>query len=213
MITLPATVWQTLQARELQAYRAAYRERGHYWGFFSEPGYAHAEQAGRRIAEACPTCLDIGSGVLPHPAYMQAPTVFYGLDPFFGEGPRAFAFTQAVGEALPFPQTAFPCVSFMSTLDHQQVPLLALQEAYRVLQTPGRLYIWTLLYGDTDTRWQWWQAQPPGTLFDPHHQYAFTLSSLQVLLAQAGFAYLGVEGYTGTATLPPSWLIVALKEH
>lgn len=208
----PTATWTALQALEQDAYRQAYARQGNYRGFFSVPEYRDAVRAGRRIAEACSACLDIGSGVMERPSYMQPTVAFQGLDPFFGEHRRAFPFVQAVGEHLPYRDGSFPCASLMSSLDHQYDPQATLREAYRILRPQGRLYIWTLLYAEADWHYQHWAAQPPGTLFDDHHQHAFTLTALTTLLSASGFAYQGCEHYHGTDYWPPSWLLVAIKE-
>jgi len=205
------TTWQALQEREVVAYRAAYARQGDYRGFFSIPEYTDAVRAGQRIAEACPRCLDVGCGVLARPSYMLPTVEFVGIDPFEGEGPRNFEFHQGVGEHLPFPDDSFPCVSFMSTLDHQVEPLAALREAWRVLWARGRLYVWLNLRDESDARYQWWKTQPPGTLFDDHHQHAFTQADVEGLLEQAGFNYVGRECYPGTSYWPPSQLLLGIK--
>lgn len=202
-------MWGVLQSAEVLAYRAAYARQGDYRGFFSIAEYGDARAAGMEIAKTCPCCLDVGSGVLPKPVYMQ--TKFFGLDPFFGEGPRLFPFAQAIGEHLPFPDSAFPCVSFMSTLDHQINPLTSLREAARVLQPHGYLYLWLELRAETDARYHWWKTQPAGVLFDDHHQHAFIKRDIEVLLDAAGFQWLGMTRYLGTSYFPPTQLIVAVK--
>ena len=202
--------WRDLQAAEVVAYRSAFARQGDYRGFFSIPEYGDADRAGVEIAETCSRCLDIGCGVLPRPVYMQ--TDFVGIDPFFGEGPRQFPFAQALGEHLPFPSQSFPCCSFMSTLDHQIEPLVALGEAWRILKSYGYLWLWLELRSDTDARYHWWRTQPPGTLFDAHHQHAFIKADVVALLAQSGFRWLGMNSYPGTSYWPPTQLIVGMKQ-
>jgi SAM-dependent methyltransferase len=203
------STWRALQAAEITSYRESFKRRGDYFGFFSIPGLEHAERAGATIAKSCPLCLDIGCGVLPRPSYMQ--TKFMGLDPFFGEGPRQFPFTQAIGEHLPFLSASFPCVSFMSTIDHQIDPLVSLREAWRVLQLGGFIWLWLELRSETDGRYWWWKQQPLGTLFDDHHQHAFIKADIEELFRLAGFRWLGMDIYPGTYQWPPTALVLGEK--
>ena len=203
--------WEVLQDRELQRYREAYACTGSYQGFFSIEGYDDPRGVGESIREACGLCLDVGCGVLPRPVYMREGVHFVGIDPFFGDGPRQFAFSQAVGEHLPFTSESFPCVSFMSTLDHQIEPSVSLREAYRVMEPNGRLYLWLELRPPYDGAYQRWRAAVPGTPFDANHQYAFTMSDVETLVLAAGFTWQGTQAYPGTAFWPPTYLICARK--
>jgi SAM-dependent methyltransferase len=203
------STWHSLQSAEVISYRESFKRRGDYFGFFSIPGLEHAERAGATIAKSCPLCLDIGCGVLPCPSYMQ--TKFVGIDPFFGEGPRKFLFAQAIGEHLPFPSASFPCVSFMSTIDHQIDPAVSLREAWRVLKSGGFIWLWLELRSESDARYQWWKVQPPGTLFDDHHQHAFVKADIEHLLSDAGFRWLGMDTYPGNYQWPSTALVLGAK--
>lgn len=204
------STWQKLQSAKVISYRRSFQQRGDYFGFFSIPGLEHAERAGATIAKVCQSCLDVGCGVLPRPSYMQ--TKFIGIDPFFGEGGRQFPFAQAIGEYLPFPSASFPCVSFMSTLDHQIDPLVSLREAWRVLQPQGLIWIWLALRSESDAQYQRWRAQPPGTLFDDHHQHAFVKTDIERLLRDVGFLWVGIDTYPGIGQWPSTALVLGVKQ-
>lgn len=209
MLLNRADAWHALQAAEVISYRESFKRRGDYFGYFSIAGRTDAARAGAEIAKSCSLCLDIGCGVLPKPVYMQ--TKFVGIDPFWGEGPRRFPFAQAIGEHLPFPSESFPCVSFMSTLDHQIEPLVSLREAWRVLKLGGFIWLWLDLRDDTDGRYWWWKQQPPGTLYNEHHQHAFIKADIAQLLSDAGFRWLGMDTYPGTYQWPSTVLVLGAK--
>jgi hypothetical protein len=203
--------WRDLQAFERQAYRDGLRRNGDYRGFFSIDAYGDSKSAGEYIARSCARCLDIGSGVLPHPVYMRPQTRWWGLDPFFGEERRAFPFVQAVGEGLPFPDEVFPCVTFMSTLDHQIMPQDSLREARRVLIPMGLVFLWTDLRPENDGNYLVWKQAPPGTRFDQHHQHAFVRQDILNLLEGVGFSFAEQVNYPGTHYWPPTHLIIGKK--
>jgi SAM-dependent methyltransferase len=183
------STWLKLQARELQEYRKAYKEKGSYLGFFSVPERRDVLDLKPYISDRCDNCLDVGSGILPRPAYMPDDVKMFGLDPFSGEYRREYDFAQAIGEHLPFPNDTFDCVAFMSSLDHQIEPLVSLREARRVMIDNGFLFIWNALRYEDSHRYLAWKKLPPGTTIDSHHQYAFTLNDVIELLEKAGFSY------------------------
>jgi len=183
-------VWKDLQEFEEHSYQKSYEERGDYYGYFSMDKRDDAKIAGEYITARCDNCLDIGSGILPRPVYMNSSVRFVGLDPFFGEYKREFPFAQAIGERLPFPSLFFKCVSFMSTLDHQIEPLVSLKEAHRVLMEDGLLFLWVALCPENSNSYRKWRSAPLGTKFNTHHQHAFVEQDIRELLAQSGFEWL-----------------------
>ena len=203
-------IWRDLQALELDAYRESYRKRGDYFGYFSTNERTDARRIGNRIAQSCSNCLDVGSGILPRPVYMHSDVKFYGLDPFFGEYKRAFPFVQAIGEYLPFPDGAFNCLSFMSTLDHQIEPIVSLREAHRVLADMGWLFLWLDLRKDNSRAYRRWRVAPLGTKFNSHHQHAFIKGDIEKLLEQSGFMWASSQSLRGPSGSVSS-LIVGKK--
>jgi len=183
-------VWKDLQEFEEHSYQESYEERGDYYGYFSMDRRNDARIAGEYITKQCDNCLDIGSGILPRPVYMNSSVRFTGLDPFFGEYKREFPFAQAIGEHLPFPSSFFKCVSFMSTLDHQIDPLVSLKEAHRVLVEGGLLFLWVALCPENSNSYRKWRNAPLGTKFNTHHQHAFVEQDIRKLLEQSGFEWL-----------------------
>ena len=181
--------WRELQELELDSYRESYKNRGDYYGYFSTEERSDAKVAGKYIAECCGSCLDVGSGILPRPVYMNSSVRFVGLDPFFGEYHREFPFAQAIGERLPFPDKSFECVSFMSTLDHQIEPLTSLKEAFRVAMNDGSIFIWGNFFAQGSRSYRLWKSQPKGSKISSHHQHAFTITDVKNLLETAGFSY------------------------
>ena len=204
-------IWRDLQALELDAYRESYKKRGDYHGFFSIDKRKDAKKAGERIAKLCGNCLDIGSGILPRPAYMAANVTFFGLDPFFGEYKRDFPFVQAIGEYLPFPDKTFDCAAFMSTLDHQIEPIISLREAYRVLTRDGWLFLWIDLWKEDSRAYLKWRKAPPGTKFNAHHQYAFTGRDIKELFKQSGFVWVSQESIRSPRNKLAGTMIVGRK--
>lgn len=181
--------WLELQTRELKAYREAYEAYGNYLGFFSVKERRDVLDLHPYISRYCNNCLDVGSGILPRPAYMPEDVKFFGLDPFFGEYKREYDFVQAIGEYIPFPTGTFDCVTFMSTLDHQIEPLASLREARRVIVENGFVFVWNSFYRENSHRYRAWKSRPPGTPIDKHHQYGFTINDAKELLEKAGFTY------------------------
>jgi ubiquinone/menaquinone biosynthesis C-methylase UbiE len=114
---------------------------------------------------------------------------FFGLDPFLGEYKRKFPFAQAIGEYLPFPNSTFKCVSFMSSLDHQIEPLISLREARRVLVKNGLLFLWMKLHLENGGTYCWWQKQPPGSVH-ARHQHIFAERDIKELFEQSEFEWL-----------------------
>jgi len=204
-------VWEKLQVKEVKKYQDAFKRTGNYLGYFSINIRDDSRSVGNRIAEYCHTCLDIGSGILPLPVYMCNETRFFGIDPFFGEDARQFPFINGIGEYLPFANNQFDCISFMSSLDHQIEPLISLREAWRVMKPNGRLYLWLGLRSEHSPEYINWRSQPPGTLFNEHHQWAFIKSDILELLYKAGFTYRGQENYPGTTFYGPTQLITGDK--
>jgi len=181
--------WLELQTKELRAYREAYETNGNYLGFFSIKERRDVLDLHPYISSRCVNCLDVGSGILPRPAYMPDNVKFFGLDPFFGEHKREYNFAQAIGEYIPFQSDTFDCVAFMSTLDHQIEPLVSLREAHRVMVENGFIFVWNSFYRENSRAYRKWKSRPLGTPIDKHHQYGFTINDAKELLEAAGFTY------------------------
>lgn len=203
-------VWDLLQHQKLSQYREYYAKEGNLQGFFSVDGHGSARRVGKIITDRCDTCLDVGSGVLPRPVYMSSGMRFIGIDPFQGEWPRQYAFARAIGEHLPFRGRTFPCVSFMSSLDHQIDPVVSLREAHRVLQSSGQLFLWVTLRVEDD-RYLEWKAAAPGTLFNYSHQYAFVFKDIEGMMQDAGFQWIERHDFARESWWPPTQLIIGRK--
>jgi SAM-dependent methyltransferase len=179
--------WRELQAFEIDSYRESYKKRGDYYGYFSIDSRTDARKVGEIISQHCDICLDVGSGILPRPVYMNMNVKFTGVDPFFGEYPRTYPFAQAIGEHLPFKNNSFPCISFLSSLDHLIYPVWSLEEAYRVLKPGGLVFIWQTIWREDSRAYKKWKNAPPGTRFNVHHQHAFTEWDINNLLSRNRF--------------------------
>jgi len=138
-------IWKQLLDKEWEEYQKT------PVGVFSVDGREESEEYGKVIESYnIKSCLDIGCGCLPMPAYMKtSPNVKWsGIDPFEGDRERLFEFKKGCAEDIDYPDETFDGVSFGSTIDHLLDPELALQEAYRVLQRNGYLFIWFRDRGD-----------------------------------------------------------------
>jgi ubiquinone/menaquinone biosynthesis C-methylase UbiE len=117
-------------------------------------------------------------------------SVYYGIDPFYGEYKRKFPFAQAIGEYLPFPTNTFDAVLFMSSLDHAISPVRMLREAKRV---GGDIIIWTSLRSNAEVdRWR-----KSGRNFDKFHQWAFSAKSIKALLAKVNISIMSSRFFQG----------------
>ncbi|MFX0201244.1 MAG: class I SAM-dependent methyltransferase [Candidatus Hodarchaeota archaeon] len=90
--------------------------------------------------------LDVGCGPQANPTHIAYSTnrdiFFTGIDPLVGEQPRSFAFVSGLGEYLPFRDTLFHQVLFVTALDHFIDPLIPLMEAKRVVRADGEICVW-----------------------------------------------------------------------
>lgn len=188
--------WHKAQAHSWQFYQ---EHRDNPFGVFSVPELGSAVAAGKVIAEDCEgLCLDVGCGAWPWPSYMSDRLQFIGIDPYFGDRQRAFPFTQAMGETLPFQDTAFNCITIMSVVEHFIKPIMALTEAYRVLRKNGMCFVWFV----------------PRKNSDGHHCWHFTSESMAVLLKSAGFGELDERIFTGDRPgWPPTCMVCGTKAN
>ena len=168
-------LWRKLQKKEWDLYL----EQGPV-GTFSVDGLKGAEMTGQIINNFIPHgyCLDVGCGALAYPSYMKAaPNVFfYGIDPYEGEE-RDFHFEIGYAENLLFSDGEMDGVLFATSLDHVVDPVVALEEAYRVLRCGGYLFIWTSLRSNNKKYQRWLAAEKPAQ-YDAYHMWAFTEKSL-----------------------------------
>ena len=193
--------WVRLQSFEKKSYQACFAATGSYLGHFSVPAFK-ATAIIRDILAVYHLCLDVGCGILPKPNYMNDTSVYYGIDPFFGEYKRAFPFTQAIGEYLPFPSNTFDAVLFMSSIDHAIEPIQALREARRVGRT---LVVWTGLRTDAEIA-RWKQS---GKNYDIFHQRGFSEKLLIELIREVGITTLSKTFLKGNpGKYPDTYLFI-----
>jgi SAM-dependent methyltransferase len=88
--------------------------------------------------------LDVGSGVLPCPVYLEGypPELLQGLDPRAAASAASFPIAAGVNEFLPFEDASFQTVCNATSLDHVIDLERALDESARVLCEGGRLLLW-----------------------------------------------------------------------
>jgi len=180
-------LWGKLQELEYETYRES------PVGVFSIDDFQPAEGLSTILFQLCrnENCLDIGCGVLEKPKYM-VPTVgdetiqFFGIDPFFGETERAFPFTQAIAENIPFKDKSFDNVLFSSSIDHVINPLISLNEASRVLKDDGTLFIWNGIR-NFNLLYLKWKMRISPKKYNKHHQWAFTNKDLIKLVKKINF--------------------------
>ena len=174
-------IWQELQDLEWSMYQET------PVGVFSVDGYKGAEMLGGILNAKIPreTCLDIGCGALPLPAYMRAaPDVkFVGIDPYEGDQERKFPFIQGYAEELPFDDNTFNSAVFATSLDHLKDPSVAIKEAGRVLKPGGKLFIWTSIRKN-DKQYQEWVVAPKPARYDKYHMWAFNMETIVQLVDQ-----------------------------
>ncbi|MBL7901677.1 MAG: class I SAM-dependent methyltransferase [Bacteroidia bacterium] len=137
--------------------------------------------------------LDVGVGPQKAPThieYNEKPNItFVGLDPLPGEQPRAFSFVQGLGEYLPFKDNLFDQVLFVTSLDHFIDPVVALNEAKRVVKKEGSICIWL---GEKDKNApkpsvspDWYKAlQIPEGAEDPFHYRRFSVNDFRIFLSE-----------------------------
>ena len=119
------------------------------------------------------TCLDVGCGILPLPGYMMLAggVNFHGIDPYLGDN-KAFPFTCALAEELPFADSSFDGVLFASSIDHVKCPAEAAREAERVLSPGGYIIIWGTFRKEQDPKYRKWLKTKDINIFK--HPWAFT---------------------------------------
>ncbi len=138
--------------------------------------------------------LDIGVGPQKMPTHIQYSDkvfTFIGVDPLIGEQPRDFNFIQALGEYLPFKDGFIDQVVFATSLDHFIDPVVALQEAKRVLKDDGEICIWI---GEKDKNTpklkespEWYKKlEIPIGAEDPFHFKRFNVDDLLGYFVKAG---------------------------
>ncbi|MBA3664216.1 MAG: class I SAM-dependent methyltransferase [Bacteroidetes bacterium] len=139
--------------------------------------------------------LDVGVGPQKAPTHIEfntkAGVTFVGLDPLAGEQPRDFTFVQGLGEYLPFKDQLFDQVLFVTSLDHFIDPVIALQEAKRVVKNNGSVCVWL---GEKDKNAprpsvspEWYKAlQIPEGAEDPFHYRRFSVDDFKTFLPNAG---------------------------
>jgi SAM-dependent methyltransferase len=138
--------------------------------------------------------LDVGVGPQKAPSHIEynqkADVQFVGIDPLEGHQPRDFAFVQGLGEYLPFKNDLFNQVLFVTSLDHFIDPVIALQEAARVVMPDGDICVWL---GEKDknapkpaTSPDWYKAlQIPEGAEDPFHYRRFSVVDFKTFLPKA----------------------------
>lgn len=135
--------------------------------------------------------LDVGVGPQLSPTHIQYNTkkdvTFIGLDPILGKQPRDFTFVQGLGEYLPFKDNLFDQVLFVTSLDHFIDPVIALNEAKRVIKPNGSVCVWL---GEKDKNApkpsvspDWYKAlQIPEGAEDPFHYRRFSVEDFKQFL-------------------------------
>ena len=90
------------------------------------------------------TTLDVGCGITTLPMrYARRENIeLVGLDPLSPERAE-YSFVRGVGEYLPFRNESFDSCVCASVLDHVVDPNLVLREIWRVLDSAGRLCVWS----------------------------------------------------------------------
>jgi SAM-dependent methyltransferase len=157
------TNWKERQQRELDYFLKHGAE-----GVFSHDGHPSAVILRKYIEKYCEgkLVLDVGCGLLPRPSYMPKSVFFVGIDPHELEVERDFRFVQGKAEEMPFEDEEFFAVVFATTLDHVEDVEKTIDEALRVLQIGGYLFIWSSTHS---------KKEPPDDYF---HGYRFTLNEL-----------------------------------
>ncbi len=188
--------WKALQEVEAISYRLDHFKRGNYFGHFSVPEFHPTEQLAERLGRIEGPVLDVGCGILPMPNYLKLCREPMGVDPYYGEGARAFPFAQAVGEHLPFRDGHFAGVALMSSLDHVYSPGRVLEECWRVLRRGGELFVWYI-----------GRDRP-----DQQHPWAFRKEDLMEALG-FGFGNFTQHGYSGDrkAGYPRTELLIGTR--
>lgn len=148
-----------------------------------------------RFCEFRGLVLDVGVGPQTCPTHIKynerEQVQFIGLDPLEGDQPRDFPFVQGLGEYLPFKDSLFDQVLFVTSLDHFVEPSIALREAKRVLKQDGDICIWL---GEKDKNApkpekssDWYEhLQIPEGAEDPFHYKRLSLNEFHTILAGCG---------------------------
>ncbi len=108
-----------------------------------------------------------------------------GLDNYAWEGVDVVA----DAECLPFDEQSFETVLFIGSINHVLNKGRALQEAYRVLKTPGRVLITVTdpFWGLLRHKLAWWDKDQHVRGMRPGENYGLWPADLMRLLKHAGF--------------------------
>ena len=159
--------WQKSQDVTLEKYLRT----GNPVGVFSYKGMKSAERLGEILKENIKgSCLDIGCGMLPRPAYMCEGIDWYGVDPLDDGKEKDFKFKKAMAEKLPYEDNSFDNVLFATSLDHVVDIEKTLKEAIRVLKKDGLIILWQFVIPERS--YQEWQQT--GEWFNQFHPFAFS---------------------------------------
>ncbi|HSB01999.1 MAG TPA: class I SAM-dependent methyltransferase [Anaerolineales bacterium] len=130
---------------------------------------------------------------------------------FGAEAPSGFACTQAIGEALPFPDASFDCILLSEVIEHLTAPQISIAEARRVLRPGGRLLVTTPNYRSFWPLMEWAvdRLNMAPKMAGEQHVSRFHPSSLRHMLVEAG---LTVE-YSGSMyNLSPFLSLVSVEQ-
>jgi SAM-dependent methyltransferase len=132
-------IWEQLQANAIVSYQA---DPEHNLGVGKRKDFI-------QFADFCSfhgSVLDIGVGPQRIPTHIEfcskKDVFFVGIDPLEGDQPRAFAYVRGLGEYLPFKNSLFDQVLFVTSIDHFIDPIIPLLEARRVVKYDGEICIW-----------------------------------------------------------------------
>lgn len=112
--------------------------------------------------------LDIGCGDGQYVVDLLPPSCTYvGIDPTGDRHTEARPILQGTAEFLPFIESSFDTVCFLTSLDHVLDYNLAIEEAQRVLKPGGRLLLATLVWMNRAELWRddiHWHHFRPGQI-------------------------------------------------
>jgi len=173
-----STVWDFLQECEYKDYQISSE------GIFSDDTRVVAKILSGFLPKIISgKCLDVGSGCLAKPAYMNNEIDWYGIDPYFGDKKKEYPFVQGISEKLPFKNKVFDGVFFGTSLEHCLDPIKAIKESLRVLRKGGKLAIWFSVRAEK--QYEIWKDM--GGMFDTHHRWAWSVEDLNDLIIECGF--------------------------